>query len=76
MGSYLCNKIALSLSNSSYDEGGGIKYYSNPEIKGTTVVFKIINEPFNLTYSFTAGTDNSSGILKVHKNAVIDLKQS
>lgn len=76
MGSYLCNKIALSLSNLSYEEGGGIKYYSNPEEKGTKVIFTIINEPFNLTYSLTAGTDNSSGILKVHKNAVIDLKQS
>lgn len=63
LGSYLCNKIAMSLSNLTYPEGGGIRYYSNQEGKGTTVTFKIKNEPFNLTYSLTAGSENSSGLL-------------
>ncbi|CAD8207868.1 unnamed protein product [Paramecium pentaurelia] len=76
LGSFLCNKIAMSLSNLKYEEGGGIRYYSDQENKGTKVVFKIINEPFSLTYTLTAPQDNSSGILKIGKNAVIDLKQS
>lgn len=54
LGSFLCNKIAMSLSNLKYEEGGGIRYYSDQEIKGTKVVFKIINEPFSLTYTLTA----------------------
>ncbi|CAD8207334.1 unnamed protein product [Paramecium octaurelia] len=76
LGSFLCNKIAMSLGNLKYEEGGGIRYYSSQEIKGTKVVFKIINEPFSLTYTLTAPQDNSSGIIKVGRNAVIDVKQS
>ncbi|CAK63838.1 unnamed protein product (macronuclear) [Paramecium tetraurelia] len=76
LGSFLCNKIAMSLSNLKYEEGGGIRYYSSQEIKGTKVVFKIINESFNLTYTLTAPQDNSSGIIKVGRNAVFDVKQS
>ncbi|CAD8205145.1 unnamed protein product [Paramecium pentaurelia] len=76
LGSFLCNKIAMSLSNLKYEEGGGIRYYSSSDIKGTKVIFKIINEPFSLTYTLTAPQDNSSGIIKVGRNAVIDIKQS
>ncbi|CAD8112089.1 unnamed protein product [Paramecium sonneborni] len=76
LGSFLCNKIAISLSNLKYEEGGGIRYYSGQEIKGTKVVFKIINEPFSISYTITVTQDNSSGILKIGKNAIIDLKQS
>ncbi|CAD8194436.1 unnamed protein product [Paramecium octaurelia] len=76
LGSFLCNKIAMSLGNLKYEEGGGIRYYSDQESKGTTVVFKIVNEPFSINYTLTAPQDNASGIVKVGKNAVIDLKQS
>ncbi|CAD8120344.1 unnamed protein product [Paramecium sonneborni] len=77
LGSFLCNKIAMSLSNLKYEEGGGIRYYSEQqEIRGTKVVFKIVNEPFNLSFTMTSPQDNSSGILKIGKNAVIDVKQS
>ena len=62
------------MSNLSYENGGGIKYYNNIEEKGTKVVFKIKNTPYSLTYTMNAISDNSSGILKIGKNAVIDLR--
>ncbi|CAD8104975.1 unnamed protein product [Paramecium primaurelia] len=76
LGSYLCNKIAMSLANLKYEEGGGIKYSNNQEEKGTKVTFKIINEQLNINYTLVASQDNSSGILKIGKNVIVDLKQS
>ncbi|CAD8123902.1 unnamed protein product [Paramecium sonneborni] len=76
LGCYLCNKIAMSLSNLKYEEGGGIRFSNNQEEKGTKVTFKIINQQLNINYTLVAQQDNSSGILKIAKNVIIDLKQS
>ncbi|CAK65023.1 unnamed protein product (macronuclear) [Paramecium tetraurelia] len=74
LGSYLCNKIAMSLSNLKYEDGGGIRYSNNQGEIGTMVTFKILNEQLN--YNFVSSQDNSSGIIKIGKNVIVDLKQS
>ncbi|CAD8210413.1 unnamed protein product [Paramecium octaurelia] len=76
LGSYLCNKISMSLANLKYEEGGGIRYSNNQDESGTKVTFKILNEQLNINYNLVSAQDNSSGILKIGKNVIVDLKQS